>query len=417
MASNNKRLKLELNQLQIGIFIEIPGKWSAHPFVFNKFKLATTEQIAMLIKAKIDYVYGYPAKSSARPLAQAQPAITADNVKLELAYEKLTQHKRDSIEAMQRYRRTLKACQQDYTKALAQVRALTNKIQSRPLEAINEAQAVIDNLTNQLQAQEDLVLHLVSDERSDNDAHQHNVSVCMLSMLIGNYLGYDRERLIDLGLAGLLHDIGKIKIPSQIFRGDNISKDRREQVIRQHPQYAIDILKLCPQINDNVKRAILEHHEFADGSGYPKRLKADALSENSLIVSLVNYYEKLCFPQGETKEMSPAQALSTIFKYKKNLFDATHLGAFIKTMGVYPPGTYVRLSNEQIGIVITVKATHLLTPHVMVFDETVLRQDAAIIDTDLEKIKVEQAISPDKLSIEIKEYLNPMSRSGIFIGS
>lgn len=222
--------------------------------------------------------------------------------------------------------------------------------------------------------------------------------------------------MTELGLAGLLHDIGKLKIPAQLYSNKTIGNEQRNHIIRQHPAYALEILKLCPSINENIKSAIAQHHEFADGSGYPNKLTRAQLDDSSLIVSLVNYYEKLRFPYNNDKAKSPAQALSYLFKHHRERFDPVHLAAFIKTMGVYPPGTFVALSNEQVGIVITVTSSNLLAPLVMVFDETVPRNDAAIIDIATEDISIEKAISLENVAPEARQYLCPIAKTSIYIG-
>ena len=419
MSKKNSRTKLLIEQLQPGIFIEIPGKWSAHPFIFNKFRLASQQQIEILTSCGIGFVYADLAKSTAAPLTitDEQPlCVVAPDDELSDHIQRLQQQKQAKIEAMQRYRRTLKKCQESYKSALAQVRSLSNKLQSRPLESVAQAHELISELACALLEEDDLVLHLVSDDRDDHDLHHHSLSVCVLSLLVGKYIGLDSKAMTELGLAGLLHDIGKLKIPAQLYSNKTIGNEQRNHIIRQHPAYALEILKLCPSINENIKSAIAQHHEFADGSGYPNKLTRAQLDDSSLIVSLVNYYEKLRFPYNNDKAKSPAQALSYLFKHHRERFDPVHLAAFIKTMGVYPPGTFVALSNEQVGIVITVTSSNLLAPLVMVFDETVPRNDAAIIDIATEDISIEKAISLENVAPEARQYLCPIAKTSIYIG-
>jgi len=419
VSVKQKRLKLAVNLLQPGIFIEMPGSWSDHPFIFNKFRISSQLQIDIIDKAGYDFVYVNIEKSKATPLPMPHVDLGddgQDDSELSAKLLALSEAKAQQIEAMQIYRRSLQKCQDNYATALAKVHALTNKIQDRPLEAIETAQGVIGELAEQLSKKGDLVLHLVNDQRNEGDRYSHAVSVCVLSMLIGKYIELKEHEIIELGLAGLLHDVGKLKIPNHIYNSKTIGSEQRRYIIRQHPQYSVELLNNCPEINTNIKQAIMQHHEFADGSGYPKGLKLAQLQGNSLIVSLVNYYEKQRYPYNDDKPKSPAQALSYIYKFKSSLFDPQHIGAFIKTMGVFPPGTYVKLSNGQIGIVMTVTAKNILNPHVMVFDENIQRQEAAIIDTSAEEIKIEQALSAETLQPHVKEYLSPFPNSGIYLG-
>lgn len=130
---------------------------------------------------------------------------------------------------------------------------------------------------------------------------------------------------------------------------------------------------------------------------------------------MVNYYEKLCCPYSEKKARTPSQELSYLFSSKKHLFDDKQLSAFIKSLGIYPPGTYVKLNNGQVGIVITVNTSKLLAPSVMVFDEKIPRDEAAIIYLDKEDVSIETALSPRAVQPHIKNYLNPRSQLSFFI--
>ncbi|MDP2560228.1 DUF3391 domain-containing protein [Psychrobium sp. 1_MG-2023] len=417
--ANQARIKLTIQRLQPGIFIEIPVGWNEHPFMFNRFKITSQKQIAMLNQANISHVYAIPHKSTANPLPaieeSSQPPINS-NVNMQPQLDELTKIKQKQIEAMQGYRRSLKKCEGAYQIAVSQVRSLTSKIKARPLLAMQEAEEVISSMAEALMAKDDLVLHLVGDDRDDIDIHQHAISVSLLSMMIGNYLKYDKQQIEDLGTAGLLHDIGKMKIPSQFYTGKDVSPAKRKFVTEKHTEYSVEYLNNAPNISDNVKQLVLEHHEFADGSGYPSQLTADKLNPLSLVISLVNYYDNLCYPLDESKAKSPSQALSFLFKNKAHLFDPQQLGAFVKTMGVYPPGTFVRLNTDQIGIVITVNSNKLLYPNVMVYDENIPRDDAAIINIeDEEGIAIESAISGQGLPEQVRSYLNPRSRISFFI--
>lgn len=417
MKDNSASIKLSVDRLQVGVYIKLPVRWNAHPFMFSQFKITSDSQITLLRQAQIQHVYAIPSKSSADPLPvnhdEAAPVINTIQ-DTTLLKNKLSD-KEQQILAMQQHRRAIKECEKAYQNALGRVRSLTSKIQSRPLLAIDEAQVVMATMTKALLEKDDLILHLVGDDRDDMDSHQHAISVCMLSMMIGKKLGLSPAQISNLGTAGLLHDIGKLKIPSQFYTNKDVSPAKRKFVIEKHPEYSIEFLNNVPSVNDDVKQLILEHHEFADGSGFPKGLKEDKLHPHSLIVSMVNMYEKLCYPYDEKKARTPSQSLSYLFSSKKEQFNAKQLSAFIKSLGIYPPGTLVALNNGQTGIVITVNTAKLLAPSVMVFDEKVPRDEAAIIDLSAESVTIESALSPRSVEQHIKNYLNPRSQLSFFI--
>ncbi|MGB1296911.1 MAG: HD-GYP domain-containing protein [Psychrobium sp.] len=417
MKDNSASIKLTIDRLQPGVYIKLPVRWNAHPFMFNQFKITSQNQIALLKQANIKHVYAIPSKSDANPL----PVVDHD-APIEIDAEQDTtllknklSDKEQQILAMQQHRRAIKECEQAYQNALSKVRSLTSKIQSRPLVAIEEAQSVMTTMTKALLGKDDLVLHLVGDDRDDMDSYQHAISVSILVMMIGKKLGLKESEISDLGTAGLLHDIGKLKIPSQFYTSKDVTPAKRKFVIEKHPEYSIEFVNNVPAISDNVKQLIREHHEYADGSGYPKGLTKDKLHPHSLIVSMVNLYENLCYPYDESKARTPSQSLSYLFASKKAQFDEKQLSAFVKSLGIYPPGTLVKLNNGQIGIVITVNTAKLLAPCVMVFDEKIPRDEAAIVNLAQEHVTIESALSPRAVEPHIKNYLNPRSQLSFFI--
>ena len=422
MLTDHKRIKLAIERLQPGIYIEMPVAWNDHPFMFNQFKISSIKQIDLLRKVNIMHVWAIPTKSSAKPLPESAATpeddlVMANDQELDAELTAMNEQKSQQIEQMQAYRRAIKKCESDYHIALSKVRALTHKVQSRPLQAMIEATEVIHSMSDALLVKDNIVLHLVDDDRDDSQMQQHAICVSMLAMMIAKQLGLEQSELIELGIAGLLHDIGKLKIPQQFFTGTDITPSKRKFVIEKHPSYSVDYLNLSPDISDTVKKIVVEHHEFANGTGYPTAKTISQLHPLSLNVSLVNFYESLCHPSAPgTKSRSRAQAIAFIFKNKAKLFDQPQLNAFIKTMGIYPPGTFVQLSSEQYGIVITADSNRLLFPNVLIYDPDVPRNEAAIINTKQESIKIDKVLAPTSMPQEIAQYLNPRESINFYLG-
>ena len=156
---------------------------------------------------------------------------------------------------------------------------------------------------------------------------------------------------------------------------------------------------------------IAQHHELADGSGYPKGLKGEQIDPLARIVSLVNYYDNLCNPADLAKAMTPHEALSLMFAQRRAKFDARALQVMIRCLGVYPPGSVVRLSNDALALVSSVNPQRPLRPWVTVFDPQVPRDEAIMLDLDEEPdINITKALRPIQLPPEVYEYLSPRKR-------
>ena len=165
-------------------------------------------------------------------------------------------------------------------------------------------------------------------------------------------------------------------------------------------------------------RIVAQHHELADGSGYPKRLKGDQIDPLARIVALVNYYDNLCNPIDLAKAMTPHEALSLMFAQRRTKFDARALQVMIRSLGVYPPGSVVRLSNDALALVSSVNPVRPLRPWVTVFDPTVPRDEAIMLDLEQEPdINIAKALRPIHLPPEVYEYLSPRKRVTYYFDS
>jgi hypothetical protein len=177
-----------------------------------------------------------------------------------------------------------------------------------------------------------------------------------------------------------------------------------------HCEYGV---RLGKQIGlpEPVLRIILQHHELADGSGFPNKLKGDQIDPLARIVSLVNYYDNLCNPADLAKAMTPHEALSLMFAQRRAKFDTRALQVMIRCLGVYPPGTVVKLSNDAIALVSSVNPAKPLRPWVTVYDASIPKDEAIMLDLEEEPdINIAKALRPIQLPPEVYEYLSPRKR-------
>jgi hypothetical protein len=160
---------------------------------------------------------------------------------------------------------------------------------------------------------------------------------------------------------------------------------------------------------------IAQHHELADGSGFPSALMLARMSLPARIVALVNKYDNLCNAATAAQSLTPHEALSRMFAQCRTKFDETLLGAFIKMMGIYPPGSVVQLSDERYAMVMTVNAAHPLKPRVLVYDSAVAPEDALHVDLEREpSIGIRRSLKSAQLPARAADYLKPRQRIAYF---
>ncbi|MFQ2091215.1 HD-GYP domain-containing protein [Aeromonas taiwanensis] len=399
-------IKISVDRLQVGNFVSLPLGWREHPFLFSSFKLKREEEIELIRRLGLKLVTIIPDKSDTPPKPLGQPTLQGEDDEALLARQQaMESEKSRRIEQLQRYRRDLQQCEKQFRQSLAQVRNLMGKIQSRPLNAIGEAQELINAMTEQLLSVDEMVLHLVSDSSDGNSLQFHSLNVSVLSMLLARECKLPAEAIRLVGMGALFHDIGKLKLPSQILRKTEPLTRPEQNLVAQHPRYGLELLSLAREFPEPARNIVRHHHEYLDGSG-PLGLKGTQLDPLTQIVSLINEYDNLCHLQAKV----PYSALGSLYKQRKAQFNADHLGMLIRLMGIYPPGSVVQLSNGQVGLVMSVNASRLLYPAVLVYDPRIPRQEAAIIDLEETGLAIVKVIHPKRLPPAVFEYLNPRTR-------
>ena len=411
-------IKLTVDRIQPGLHIRLPLKWNDHPFLLNSFKIKDQEQVEMIRHLGVKFVYFNPAQSDASPLPANQPqAEVKQDHALDLEAQKLWQEKQKRIEKLSAYRRRVIQCEKEFERSLARMRSVMTKIRNRPADAVGEAKQLIDDIVEKLMCDDNVTLHLMNGKNEFEDIYFHSLNVAVIAMMIGRAKGYSAEQLKALSFAALFHDMGKIKIPTAILRKQAPLSEPESNYLKLHTKYGLDMANQIEGFPESAKTVIVQHHELRDGSGYPEGLKGDEIDELAQVIIVANAFDNLCHTPVPAEQKIPYTALSHLYKNCKHLYKEENLNILIKFMGVFPPGTVVQLSNNMVGLVISVNASHLLFPNVLVYDPAVPRTQAPIIDLASKDIKIVNAIHPSKLPEKIKEYLNPRSRISYFFDS
>jgi putative nucleotidyltransferase with HDIG domain len=219
------------------------------------------------------------------------------------------------------------------------------------------------------------------------------------------------DQIKAVGMAALFHDLGKVNIPDKILlKTDPLTKPEQE-LFQLHTRYGAEIGKKAGMDKATLD-AIAHHHEYLDGTGYPDHLKGDAIPLVTRIVTIANVYDNLCNHIDPLQSLTPHEALSRMYAHRRAQFDPAALTTMVKCLGVYPPGTLVRLSNEAVGLVMNVNVNKPLRPRVLVYDPEIPKDSAIILDLAEESsdLSVTASIRPGQLPRAIFDYLSPRKR-------
>lgn len=413
-------IRISVDRLQIGNFVRLPLSWRDHPFLFSSFLIRNQDEIDLIRRLGLKQVIIFPDKSETgpKPIQDNEPqsldAPDAGDQVLNDREAELAAEKERRIEQLKQYRRGLQRSEKAFERSLSQLRNLMSKLQTRPLTAIQEAQELVDGIVKQLLNTEEMVLHLMGDSEEGENIYYHSLNVSILSMLLAKEASFTEEEMKTIGFAALMHDIGMLRVPTQILRKTTPLTVPERNLMKQHPRYGLELLELAKECPPDVKGVVLRHEERLDGSGYPEGLKGEQIDRLTQLISVVDEYDEVCHPQDQNKARVPHAVLSYLFKNRTKQLNKDYIGLLVKQLGIYPPGSVVQLTNGQVGLVMSVNSRRLLFPSILIYDPAIPRQEAAIIDLEETGLRIGKVLSPNRLPPPVFEYLNPRTRISFY---
>ncbi len=413
-------------QLQIGLFVFVDLPWFQHPFTLNSFRISSEDQIRTLRtlgEARFRYD---PERSDAVLETVTSEAAPVESlpVAAEIADESLPEDdplvvaQQERKRVLNEHRTRLEQVDKAFLKSSSIMRNLNRNLKNAPHETLHEMGLLVDQMVLAFLERPEVTLHVMGEKYSGDEVYSHGLNVSVLSMMLTKGLDFSAEQARILGLGALLHDIGLTEVPDRVLkkRPDEYTKPERD-LRAMHCEFGLRLgkqLGLPPE----VLAIIFQHHEMADGSGYPLGVKLEKISQPARVVALVNFYDNLCNPVDLGQAMTPHEALSFMFGQRRNKFDAVILQQMIRCLGVYPPGSIVTLSNNAVALVMSVNPARPLRPWVMLYDESVPKEEAVLLNLEHEtEIIIAQALRPALLPPTTYAYLSPRKRVTYYFDS
>ena len=299
-------------------------------------------------------------------------------------------------------------CERQHAEAARAWREASDAVAYRPQDAGRTTEALTHAILDKMLVSEDIGIRLVAGGGDRAAAHALNVSV--ISLLIGRTLGMEESDMIDMGIGALMHDVGKAEVADRFRHAEEGFNASEQNAYREHVAKGLAVgqrMGLTP----GALKVVAQHHEHADGSGFPLKRAYDHLAMGSRVVALVNRFDNLCNPQARTPALTPHEAVSVLFAQGRPRFDSAVLNAFIRMMGVYPAGSLVQLTDDRYGLVVGVNSSRPLKPRVLVYDPKVLRGDALMLDLEqVADLGIRRSLPAAKLPTAAIEYLDPRPR-------
>jgi putative nucleotidyltransferase with HDIG domain len=362
--------KINVKDVKVGMYLqEICGSWMDHPFWKKSFKLTDPKDVKTLTECGIREIWIDTGKGldvelvvNAQSLEETNQQI---NNKLQQAAQKTAQPEaRISVQEEAQQARKLHSKAKEAITFIFQEARMGKALQ---LEGID---TLVDEINLSITRNSEAFLSLSRLKDKDNYTYLHSVAVCALMLALGKQLGLDQALMKDLGMAGLLHDVGKMMIPDDILNKPGRLTDEEFTIIKSHPLRGWKILNGSPGICEIALDVCLHHHERVDGTGYPDKLSADKLTLFARMGAVCDVYDAITSNRCYKAGWEPAEALRKMAEWQEGHFDNTIFHAFVKTIGIYPSGTLVKLKSTRLAVVLEQSEKNLLTPIVKVFYST-----------------------------------------------
>ena len=410
--------RVSTDRLRIGVFVRLEGlKWYEHPFLFKNFKIANIDQLRTLQSLAVKEVICVPSKSDVLPASEAAQKVPSDDETVrKTAADELWRIKKERAQQLRLRQERIAQCEKHYVASQERIGKIMTGIAAGNPGSVEDAAEFADLFSGYFLEDAQSTLHLMRLSSKDESLYFHSMNVSVLAMMLGKEMGIQAEEMRALCQGALLHDIGKSKIDHKVLIKEKGLTKPELDFLQMHPKYGVDILAPSETFPRLSLAIVYQHHETSDGSGYPKGSLGPQIHSLSKFVCIANIYDNHCNRRNPADSLTPYEALSLMFSKQKALFDEKLLSAFIRCLGIYPPGTVIQLNNAAIGMVIAVNPENQLQPSIVLYDPEIPKKDALIIDMKEEPdLKIIQTIRPVALPKEIFDYLSPRTRITYFV--
>lgn len=393
--------KIDVTQLRKGMFIcGTDRKWIDIPFFRKKFLITSDKQISTL-QEYCEFVYIDTEKGE-----DVSPAIIEQhNDDTFVDHDSFKQIHEDTS-----YRKNYEDSQTILSEVLNDVR-LGRCVDNPKVRGV--VQELIVNIVKDSQT----MIGLIQSKDKNDTLARKSVNVCILALAFGKHIGIPKDKMYELGLGALLHDIGMVQVPSRILLKKQPLTPAERAIMEKHTEYGLAILAKTQEIPVNVLKIVHSHHERMDGKGYPQKLQSKEIGLLVRMVTIVSVYEALTRERFYTETLSPVAALKYLYTSGKAIFDAPLVEKFIQALGIYPSGCVVVLNSGEIGVVVNVNPQDRLRPTLRIVtnaQKQLLSQESVLelADRTTKDIEIIKTLAMDDPIIELLMTLHEQAKDG-----
>lgn len=397
--------KIRVEDTRLGMYLqEICGSWMEHPFWKKSFKLTDPKDLQTLRTCGVQELWidtnkGLDVEGNVVSTTKEEEEQKIQAALKQAASENLNPVKRVSLhQEVQRARAILAEGKTAVTSMFGEIR-MGNAIN------VSDVGPLVDEISNSIARNPEAFLNLARLKNADDYTYLHSVAVSGLMIALGKVLGLNEKDLKDAGVAGLMHDVGKALIPNEILNKPGKLTDEEFAIIKDHPRKGWEVLNVAKGANNMALDVCLHHHERVDGTGYPERISGEKLTLFARMGAVCDVYDALTSNRCYKNGWEPAETIRKMAEWQEGHFDKTVFHAFVKTIGIYPSGTLVRLKSGRLAIVVEQSDKSLLTPVVKSFFSTKSNEPfpPELIDLSKSQESIVSEEDPAKWGFDLKQ--------------
>ncbi len=370
---------------------EIICSWWEHPFWRRQMMLQSEGQLASLKRSGAEFIViddekGVGAPGCPLPHEQLETLRPADpNFRMSRAVRALipTQRARSKLTPSQRRAEIVKARGTLNRSKLAVMQMFGDARMGKTIQTQKLA-SMVNQLTASVDKDPAIILNMARLKTKDDYTYMHSVSVCALMINLARTMRLDETLVREAGMAGLLHDVGKIAIPNDILLKPTQLNDAEFEIVRDHPLAGYRILAASEGVSAAALDVCLHHHEKMDGTGYPDKLNGEELQLLTRMASICDVYDAVTSQRSYNSPWAASEALAKMQKWQGH-FDQIILRSFVESLGILPVGTLVRLTNDHLAIVIGETSADFSLPQLRMFYSVASSSEIPIYDFEISR--------------------------------
>ncbi|WAR44466.1 HD-GYP domain-containing protein [Methylomonas rapida] len=401
-------VQINVKDLKIGMFVsKLDRPWLETNFLFQGFELKTQADIDAVQK-QCDFVYIDVSKQTQVPRYVARGT----------AYTKDYLDHVKPPEKRKSFAQEIKRAENIYHKTSSLVKSFMEEVRlGRPIDVMVAKKAVAACVDSILNAPDALMLMTQLKKRDEYTA-QHSMNVCVFSIALGRQINLSLDELNNVGLCGMMHDMGKMLVPLEILNKPGRLTPEELPVMQSHAAKGWSLLMRTSGIYAGAIDVAHMHHERIDGTGYPRQLKGEQITPYSRIVAIADMYDAVSSDRIYKPGKSHLESIKILTDAAGSHLDSALTMKFIECLGIYPAGSIVELASGQVALVLEVNPKVKLKPKIMILQEK-LNQPCLEFVVDLAMLSqnvdgrdyvIKKVLRPDECGIDLSTYV----KAGLF---